>query len=189
MRPDSFDLFFESLHRQGVRAGEEEGVSNPPPVFLKCFDDAILPVRKTLRSAGLDICAHNLIKRCGHGLTLVEGFHSVSLEPGYDCLIGTGIKLNMDNMYPFYDSMFIMALRSSMRAGGMTQGGIAIIDVDYPSEISVYIRNAGTTPYVIKKGQRIAQLIPVPVKTTHWFFNQYTESVTRSGGLGSTGGV
>ena len=71
----------------------------------------------------------------------------------------------------------------SLKHGICLANGIGTIDVDYPDEICVILINLSTTPFNIKKGDRIAQMcINLCYK-----FPQISSEGQRKGGLGSTG--
>ena len=62
------------------------------------------------------------------------------------------------------------------------------IDEDYRGEIKVLLINHGQTPYVVKPGDRIAQLVVCPVVHVKLLVVDYLDATERgSGGFGSTG--
>ena len=62
------------------------------------------------------------------------------------------------------------------------------IDADYRGEIKVILINLGHTPFVIARGDRIAQLVVAPVSQLTWFeADSLPETQRGSGGFGSTG--
>ncbi len=62
------------------------------------------------------------------------------------------------------------------------------IDADYRGEVSVILINHGTEPFVIRRGERIAQLIVAPVVRAQLTLAVVlTETSRNAGGFGSTG--
>jgi dUTP pyrophosphatase len=124
------------------------------------------PIRGTTDSAGADICALN----------------NVRIEAGKRVILNTGIHLKE----PLPSGLFIMIdLRSSLRFKGLTQLGLGIIDSDYLGEIKLVIYNTDVDDYIIKEGDRIAQMVIMKHLTGKFIGAKCT---TRGiGGIGSTG--
>jgi len=62
------------------------------------------------------------------------------------------------------------------------------IDADYRGEIRIILINHGTEPFLVQRGDRIAQMIVAPVSRVTWDFRQGLSDTTRgSGGFGHTG--
>ncbi len=110
----------------------------------------------------------------------------ITIESGGKAVIPTGIAIA-----PETDGVVaILAARSglSTKHGITLANGIGVIDSDYRGEISVSLINRSDTPYTIVRGERIAQLMFVPVM--HAAFTEATELDETSrgvGGFGSTG--
>ncbi len=117
---------------------------------------------KTYLSAGVDLTAQEDIKWD-------------PIDPIQ--VVGTGFKLKETLPQGYY---YQLHLRSSLGVRGF-KANVGIIDGDYLDEIKVILEVPEFE--VIKKGERIAQLICMQ-HSTHLFFE--TEKVTRTGGLGST---
>ena len=61
------------------------------------------------------------------------------------------------------------------------------IDADYRGEIGVILINLGSEPFVIRRGERIAQLVVAPVSRVAWQESgELSESARGAGGFGST---
>ncbi len=135
---------------------------------------------ETLGSVGLDVAAL---------ITAPEGAPpedaKVEIQPGTVMKIYTGLRLQcMSN-----DTYMKLETRSSMAAKGIIVVG-GIIDKDYRGEIIVALNNTSKVPYVVRNGDRIAQLIPTKIERVH--VQVVDESVLDptsrgSGGFGSTG--
>ena len=84
----------------------------------------------------------------------------------------------------------IMAVRSSMGAkNGITlANGIGVIDSDYRGQLHASLFNTNDTPYTVQSGDRVAQLMIVPVAhPTLKVVDALPETDRGTGGFGSTG--
>ena len=62
------------------------------------------------------------------------------------------------------------------------------IDSDYRGEVKVILANLGQEPFVIRRGERIAQLVPAPVQRADLDLVEMLDETARgAGGFGSTG--
>ena len=131
-----------------------------------------LPVHATDGSAGLDL-------RACLDAPLV-------LKPGETVLIKTGIAIHIgDNglaamIYP----------RSGLgHKHGIVLGNLTgLIDSDYQGELMVSTWNRGSAEFTIQPGERIAQLVFVPVVQVELnVVDSFDESARGAGGFGSTG--
>ena len=62
------------------------------------------------------------------------------------------------------------------------------IDADYRGEIGVVLVNHGESPYTVRRGDRIAQLVVAPIARAAWQVTDLLPSSERAaGGFGSTG--
>ncbi len=85
----------------------------------------------------------------------------LSLPAGERRLIPTGLALNLQDP----GLMAMVASRSglSLKHGLRVAQGCGIIDSDYHGEVKVILANDGVQEYVVQPGERIAQLLFVPV--------------------------
>jgi dUTP pyrophosphatase len=94
----------------------------------------------------------------------VFSLEPLSLAPQATVRVRTGIAV--EARHPATDAPLGLLVRdrSSMAARGIcTTGGV--IDAGYRGEILVLMTNLGATPVELKAGEKIAQMIPVPVLT------------------------
>lgn len=134
-------------------------------------EEAVLPERKTDGSAGYDLCA------CIAG--------PLTLEPGDMVLLPTGLGAEI----PRGTAGFIFT-RSGLgiKHGVAVTNGVGVIDSDYRGEIHVGLRNAGKAPYTLQPGERVAQLILMPVCLPPVEEVEELSATQRGeGGFGSTG--
>ena len=133
-----------------------------------------MPTYGTPGSAGLDLRA------------CMES--SLVLGPGEQLHVPTGLAIHIDD--PRY--MAVAASRSGLARKHrvyVAQGAGGIIDSDYQGEIGILLENRGKDSFEIKPGDRIAQLLLVPVLQMQLEMVDSFEVVTEraQGGFGSTG--
>ncbi|NLJ75685.1 MAG: dUTP diphosphatase [Peptococcaceae bacterium] len=108
------------------------------------------------------------------------------IAPGSRVKIPTGIAIEMPHKY----IVGLVFPRSGLatKHGISLANAVGVIDSDYKGEIIVPVTNQGEKEYVIKPGERIAQLVFVPVfKATIVETNELKETDRGTGGFGSTG--
>lgn len=88
----------------------------------------------------------------------IEADEFTSIEPDERRLISTGLKMVIPNGY-----CGILKSRSGLSVKQGVEVGAGVIDSDYRGEIKVNILNHGDLPFNISKGDRIAQMMIVPV--------------------------
>ena len=110
----------------------------------------------------------------------------VILAPGERALIPTGIAIAPETA----GVVAIVAARSglSIKHGIALTNGIGVIDSDYRGEIGVSLTNQSDKPYTVSPGDRIAQLMFIPVLHANLILSEtLDETVRGEGGFGSTG--
>jgi len=132
-----------------------------------------IPAYKTVGSAGIDLVA------CIAEPIVIGGRQHH--------LIGTGLAINIQDpgLVAVVASRSGLCLNHHLRVGQ----GIGVIDSDYHGEIGVILHNDGDSDYVVKPGERIAQLLFMPVvQVALKLVAEFTTITERgSGGFGSTG--
>jgi dUTP pyrophosphatase len=133
--------------------------------------DIDLPRYMTPHSAGMDICA------------AVE--QPTTMKPGEIILVPSGFAISLP-------AGFEAQIRP--RSGLAVKHGIGIInspgtiDADYRGEVKIALINFGKNPYVINRGDRIAQMVINKVCQARFEVVESLEETTRnSGGFGHTG--
>lgn len=104
-------------------------------------------------------------------------------------LIGTKIRLHMPLGHKIYGRI---ASRSGLSVNHGIDVGAGVIDPDYTGEIKVLLRNHSDTPFHIKKGDRIAQMIlekyaTIETKVISSIEDIFGKTERGSNGFGSTG--
>jgi dUTP pyrophosphatase len=134
-------------------------------------EDLLLPQYKSPGAAGMDLFA------------AVE--NPVTIHPGNVMMIPTGIRLSIP---PGYEGQVRprSGLALNHHIGLLNSPGT--IDSDYRGLVGVIMFNFGETPFVIKRGDRIAQLVICKVeKVSFQTVGELDSSKRDSGGFGSTG--
>ncbi|NNC23835.1 dUTP diphosphatase [Salinisphaera sp. USBA-960] len=131
-----------------------------------------LPSRATDGAAGLDLRA------------LTDA--SVTLEPG-DCeLLPTGLSIHIGD--PQTAGLILPRSGLGHKHGLVLGNGVGLIDSDYQGPLMVSAWNRSHTPYTVEIGERIAQLVLVPVVAAEIaLVDAFGESERGDAGFGSTG--
>ena len=129
-----------------------------------------LPKYATEHAAGLDVVAAE----------------DLMLEPGKRHAVATGFAMEIPHGHE---------VQVRPRSGLALKHGITClntpgtIDSDYRGEVKVILINLGQQPFSIRRGERIAQLVPAPVLRASFVeAEQLGETARGAGGFGSTGG-
>ena len=139
----------------------------------KLNNRAKLPCRATADSAGADLCA------------CIDD--DIALMPGERRLIPTGIAIAVPTGFGGF--VFPRSGLSS-KFGVSLANCVGVIDSDYRGEVKVPVINHSSEPYTIKVGERIAQLVIMPVDLCEYGFSDELDKTERGeGGFGSTGSM
>ena len=134
--------------------------------------DIALPRRMTPGSSGCDICA------------AVES--DLVINPGSRALIPTGFC---------FEIPLGMEVQVRPRSGLAFKFGVTVlntpgtIDADYRGEVKIILANFGDQPFTVKRGDRIAQVVPISVAANAEFIEKDEIALTErgAGGFGHTG--
>ncbi len=140
---------------------------------LPHFEGLALPAYETALSAGMDIRA-----------ALPEN-EPVTLQPGQRHLTPTGIAIALP---PGFEAQMRPRSGLALKHGITCLNSPGTIDADYRGELKVILVNLGQEPFVIKRGERIAQIVIAPVTQGEWrVVETLSETARGAGGFGSTG--
>ncbi len=126
----------------------------------------------TVGAAGADVYAaveHDVVLAPGERLLVPAGF-AFAIAPGYEVQVRPRSGL-------------------ALRHGVTLLNSPGTIDSDYRGPVGVLLMNFGSEPFVVRRGERIAQMVVAPVVQAA--FEEVTEldaSERGTGGFGSTGG-
>jgi len=141
-------------------------------ILVKKFDKKIkLPVYKTSGSSGMDLMAY--VK------------NKINIKPGKTATIPTGIAVAIPKNYE---------IQIRPRSGLAAKKSISVlntpgtIDSDYRGEIKIILINLGKKSFIVRSGDRIAQMILCPVvKIKLKEIKILPKTIRNKGGFGSTG--
>lgn len=135
-------------------------------------DNIPLPHYATEGSAGLDLRA--MVKE------------PLTLNPGDTELLPTGMAIYISD--PGYAGMILPRSGLGHKHGIVLGNLVGLIDSDYQGELMVSCWNRGQQPFTIEPGERIAQLVIVPVMQVQLEqVETFTSTERGSGGFGHSG--
>ena len=141
-------------------------------ILVKKFDKNIkLPSYKTSGSSGMDLMAY--VK------------NKITINPGKTAIIPTGIAVAIPKNYE---------IQIRPRSGLAAKKGISVlntpgtVDADYRGEIKIILINLSKKSFVVKSGDRIAQMVLCPaIKGKLVEVKNLPQTKRGKGGFGSTG--
>jgi dUTP pyrophosphatase len=134
-------------------------------------EDLPLPRYATDGAAGADLAA------------AVEG--DLVIEPGARALVPTGLRLALP---PGYEGQVRPRSGLALHHGVLLPNAPGTIDADYRGELCVLLLNAGSEPFTVRRGDRIAQLLVAPVVRAEWEEAARLDETARgAGGFGHSG--
>ena len=134
--------------------------------------DIPLPEYATHGSAGMDLRA------------CVD--EPISVAPGQTTLIPTGVSIYIANSN--FAAMLLPRSGLGHKHGIVLGNLVGLIDSDYQGQLMVSCWNRGQADYTIEVGERIAQMVIVPVVQVEFeIVEEFHESARGAGGFGHTG--
>lgn len=149
----------------------EKEIHRINPIWIKVLtqDEELIPKYQTAGSGGCDLYA----------------LDEIVIQAKKRALIGTGIRLEIPHGFGAY-----VCPRSGLaiKQGITVLNSPGIIDNDYRGEINVVLYNSGDEQFIVKKGDRIAQLVFFPIfQAIFQKAKSVNETDRGEGGFGSTG--
>ena len=133
-----------------------------------------LPAYETHGSAGMDLRA------------AVPEHEPMVLRPGGRDLVPTGLTMALPEGF---EAQVRPRSGLAAKAGVTCLNTPGTIDSDYRGEVKVILINLGPEDFVIRRGDRIAQMVIAPVVQAAWSEVESLDQTSRgAGGFGSTGG-
>ncbi|MFN4276388.1 MAG: dUTP diphosphatase [Ferrovibrio sp.] len=133
--------------------------------------DLPLPTYATADAAGLDLLA-----------AVAE---PVTLKPGERRLIPTGLSIAVP---PGFEAQVRPRSGLALKHGISVLNAPGTVDADYRGEVGVILINHGDQPFVINRGERIAQMVVAAYSRVEWIEAAELPQTQRgAGGFGSTG--
>jgi dUTP pyrophosphatase len=150
---------------------------------MKLPEVVAVRIKRLPHGEGLDLPRYATAGAAGMDVLSAE---DVIIEPGARHAVATGLAVAIP---PGYE------IQVRPRSGLALKHGISVpntpgtIDSDYRGELKVILINHGAEPFVIHRGDRIAQLVLAPVTLAEWGeVSELDETMRGAGGFGSTGG-
>ena len=146
-------------------------------IQVKILDDRIgtefpLPQYATHGSAGMDLRA------------CIE--QDITIAPGETQLIPTGIAIHIED--PGLAAMLLPRSGLGHKHGIVLGNLVGLIDSDYQGPLMVSCWNRGKEDFVLKVGERLAQMVIVPVVQANFeIVDEFTQTDRGEGGFGSSG--
>ncbi len=142
-------------------------------VPLAHFEGLMLPAYETAGAAGMDLRA------------AVAEDAPLILEPGERVMTPTGLTIALP---PGYEAQVRPRSGLAAKHGITCLNSPGTVDADYRGEVKVILINHGTEPFVITRGERIAQMVIAPVTQASLEIVAELDPTDRGGGgFGSTG--
>ena len=135
-------------------------------------DSIALPEAATAGSAGMDLRA------------ALE--QPLTLQPGESALVPSGIAIHIGD--PGWCAVIVPRSGLGHKHGLVMGNLVGVIDADYQGPLMISCWNRGAAPYTIEVGDRIAQLLLLPVAQARMnIVSAFAPSQRGDGGFGSTG--
>jgi len=132
-----------------------------------------LPAYETAQAAGMDLRA------------AVPDDEPLTLRPGSRFPVPTGLAFALP---PGFEGQVRPRSGLAFKHGVTCLNTPGTVDADYRGEVKVILVNLGEEDFVIRRGERIAQLVIAPVVQAAWTeVESLDETVRGAGGFGSTG--
>ena len=128
-----------------------------------------LPAYATNGAAGMDVvAAEDIVLGPGERHAVATGF-AIAIPPGFEVQLRPRSGL-------------------ALKHGITCLNTPGTIDEDYRGEVKVILANLGSEPFEVRRGERIAQLVPAPVQKAEFAeVEELDETHRGGGGFGSTG--
>ena len=132
--------------------------------------NAKLPERKTKGSVGFDIAA-----------CLDD---DITISPGETQMVGSGLAIALK---PGYAAFLYARSGLGIKKGVIPANCVGVIDSDYRGEVIVGLKNTSNTEFLVKDGDRIAQMVIAKCQLPEIILCDDLDETTRgAGGFGST---
>lgn len=145
--------------------------------YQKLHFDVPTPHRAHPNDAGVDLTAHNVPQ--------FPGFKGKgAIRPGEVATFGTGIAVSIP---PGYVGLLFVRSSIGCKLGLAPANAVGVIDAGYIGEVQIVLHNHSSNTQIVTIGQRICQLVIVPVDTSEWEQVDALDTTERgTGGFGST---
>ena len=165
-----------SEHVATGETASDDGTISGPVVRIKRLAHGLgleLPAYQTSLAAGCDLRA-----------ALAED-ETLVLKPGERCITPTGLAIALP---PGWEAQIRPRSGLAAKHGISCVNAPGTIDADYRGEVKIILINHGAEDFIIKRGERIAQMVIAPVFQAQFEeVDELDETARGAGGFGSTG--
>ncbi|HYW15789.1 MAG TPA: dUTP diphosphatase [Allosphingosinicella sp.] len=141
-----------------------------------------IEIKRLANGEGLPLPAYASDGAAGMDVVAAE---DLILEPGGRRAVATGFALAIP---PDFEVQVRPRSGLALKHGITCLNTPGTIDCDYRGELKVILANLGSEPFEVRRGERIAQLVPAPVlRATFREVDELGETERGAGGFGSTG--
>jgi dUTP pyrophosphatase len=146
----------------------------------------IIPIQRLPHGEGLPLPAYETTQAAGMDLRAAVPEHQpYVLRPGARHAVPTGLAFALP---PGFEGQVRPRSGLALKAGVTCLNTPGTIDADYRGEVKVILVNLGEEDFVIRRGDRIAQLVIAPVIQAGWReVRELDETARGANGFGSTG--
>lgn len=148
--------------------------------------NVVVEVRRLPHGEGLALPAYQTDHAAGMDLVAaVAELSPLTLAPGERVLVPTGLAIALP---VGFEGQVRPRSGLALKHGITVLNSPGTVDADYRGEVSVVLINHGAEPFVVRRGERIAQLIVAPVQRAELTVAVVLSETSRNaGGYGSTG--
>jgi len=148
----------------------------------------VIAVKRLAHGQGLPLPAYETALAAGMDLrAAVPEAEPLTLRPGDRFPVPTGLAMALP---PGFEAQVRPRSGLAAKSGITCLNSPGTIDADYRGEVKVILVNLGEAAVVIRRGDRIAQMVIAPVVQASWSEVQELDETARGeGGFGSTGGA
>jgi dUTP pyrophosphatase len=141
-----------------------------------------IALRRLPHGVGLPSPAYATAGAAGMDVVAAE---DVTLDPGQRHAVATGFAIAIP---PGFEVQVRPRSGLALKHGVTCLNTPGTIDEDYRGEVKVILANLGSEPFAVRRGERIAQLVPAPVLKARFREVAQLDVTSRgAGGFGSTG--
>jgi dUTP pyrophosphatase len=146
----------------------------------------VVPIMRLAHGAGLPMPAYETAHAAGMDLrAAVPQDEPLTLRPGDRYAVPTGLAMAIP---PGFEGQVRPRSGLAFKNGVTTLNSPGTIDADYRGEVKVILINLGPEDFIVRRGDRVAQLLISPVAQAAWReVESLEETVRGAGGFGSTG--
>ena len=146
----------------------------------------VVPITRLPHAEGLPLPAYETALAAGMDLrAAVPDDEPLTLRPGSRFPVPTGLAIALP---PGFEGQVRPRSGLAFKHGVTCLNSPGTVDADYRGEVKVILINHGEEDFVIRRGERIAQLVIAPVVQAVWAEVESLDETARgAGGFGSTG--